>query len=193
MRSRAGLFKFEGPIGFSLGRPSLKCLPTTAGNGTGFGPFDTVSVCFSKGLGAPVGSALAGTGTFIERARRFKQMFGGGFRQAGVLAAAALHAVEHHRRDLESDHRKARELASALADLDEVDIDTSLVQTNIVRFRLKRMSAAAFVEGCHERGLYLLVAGPDRVRAVLHRDVRPEDVPEAASVIRDVIKHNESI
>jgi threonine aldolase len=148
--------------------------------------FDTVSVCFSKGLGAPVGSALAGNAAFVERARRFKQMFGGGFRQAGILAAAALYAVENQRADLAADHRKAKDLAAALATSPEFEIDQALVQTNIVRFRLKTLSAFEFVERCHASGVHMLASGPDRVRAVLHRDVSPSDLVEAIAAIQRV-------
>jgi threonine aldolase len=153
--------------------------------------FDSVSVCFSKGLGAPVGSALAGTAAFVERARRFKQMFGGGFRQAGILAAAALHALEHHRGDLAADHRKARELADALAGNGGVEIDPSRVETNIVRFRLESLGAGDFVDRCYERGLHLLAQGPNAVRAVLHRDVSFDDVHEAIRILRDVLTSTE--
>lgn len=149
---------------------------------------DSVSVCFSKGLGAPVGSALAGTAAFVERARRFKQMFGGGFRQAGILAAAALYALEHHRSELAADHRKAKELAEALARIEGVGVDLAQVETNILRFRLTRVGAVDLVERCYERGLYLLAQGPDRVRAVLHRDVSAEQVPHAIAILRDVLE-----
>ncbi len=149
--------------------------------------FDTVSVCFSKGLGAPVGSALAGGSSFVERARRFKQMFGGGFRQAGVLAAAALYALEHHRKDLTSDHENARRLAAALADLPRIEIDLSSVQTNIVRFRVTSLSPFDFVERCHAEGVHMLGSSPDRVRAVLHRDVSPSEVEAAISLIQKAV------
>jgi threonine aldolase len=148
--------------------------------------FDSVSVCFSKGLGAPVGSALAGPARFIERARRFKQMFGGGFRQAGILAAAAIYAVENHRRDLASDHEKARRLGQALAELPGIDIDLSSVQTNIVRFRIKKGSPFDFVERCHSQGVHMLASSPDRVRAVLHRDISADDVGTAIASIRRI-------
>ncbi|MGH9323433.1 MAG: threonine aldolase family protein, partial [Vicinamibacteria bacterium] len=147
-------------------------------------PFDSVSVCFSKGLGAPVGSALAGSTRFIERARRFRQMFGGGMRQAGVLAAAALFALENHRADLPSDHRNAKELASALAEIPGIIIDVSSVQTNIVRFRVSGMSPFDFVERCHAEGVHMLGYSPDRVRAVFHRDVSSHQVADAISAIR---------
>jgi threonine aldolase len=150
-------------------------------------PFDSVSVCFSKGLGAPVGSALAGSGPFIQRARRFKQMFGGGFRQAGVLAAAALYALEHHRSRLPTDHDNARDLALGLAATEGIEIDPARVQTNIVRFKVTSADAASFVESCHARGVYMLPAGQDRVRAVLHGDVERTAVPKALGVMREVL------
>jgi threonine aldolase len=149
--------------------------------------FDTVSVCFSKGLGAPVGSALAGPAPFIERARRFKQMFGGGFRQAGVLAAAALYALENHRRDLPEDHGKARALAEALAELPGIEVDLASVQTNIVRFRVTALSPFGFVERCHAEGVHMLGSSPDRVRAVLHRDVSRAQVDIAISLIKKAV------
>lgn len=148
---------------------------------------DTVSVCFSKGLGAPVGSALAGPSAFIERARRFKQMFGGGFRQAGVIAAGALYALEHHRADLADDHRRATTLATGLAKLDGVELDAALVQTNIIRFRLTSTSAFELAEKCHARGVYILPAGKRAMRAVLHRGIDNEAVETALSVVTDVL------
>ncbi len=150
-------------------------------------PFDSISVCFSKGLGAPVGSALAGSAAFIQRARRFKQMFGGGFRQAGMLAAAALHALAHHRDRLKVDHENARELGLGLAATEGVEIDLARAQTNILRFKVTSMDAASFVEGCHARGVYLLPTGPDRVRAVLHGDVRGAVIQEALRIMRDAL------
>ena len=150
-------------------------------------PFDTVSVCFSKGLGAPIGSALAGTKPLIERARRFKQMFGGGLRQAGIVAAGALYALEHHRATLAEDHEKAAELARGLATLPGVLIDPSRVQTNIVRFRLARPIAFELVERCYNEGLYMLPSGRSAVRAVLHRDVPATAVPEALSILQSVL------
>jgi threonine aldolase len=94
--------------------------------------FDSVSVCFSKGLGAPVGSALCGSREFIQRARRFRKMFGGGMRQAGIIAAGALHALEHHRARLAEDHTNARTLADGLSLLPGIELDPASVQTNLV-------------------------------------------------------------
>lgn len=150
-------------------------------------PFDSISVCFSKGLGAPVGSALAGSAAFIQRARRFKPMFGGGFRQAGVLAAAALYALAHHRDRLKVDHENARELALGLAGTEGIEIDLARAQTNILRFKVTSMDTASFVEGCHARGVYLLPTGPDRVRAVLHGDVQGAAIQEALRIMRDAL------
>lgn len=140
---------------------------------------DSVSVCFSKGLGAPVGSALAGTAAFIERARRFRGMFGGAMRQAGILAAAALHALDHHRERLAVDHARARAFAAGLAGLPGIAVEPASVETNIVIFRVTAMPAAVFVERCWAEGLRVLPAGGDRVRAVFHLDL-PEDAVEGA-------------
>lgn len=148
---------------------------------------DTVSVCFSKGLGAPVGSALAGPSTFIARARRFKQMFGGGFRQAGIIAAAALHALEHHRSGLADDHRRAKTLASGLASIAGIELDPALVETNIIRFRLSSFSAFELAEQCHAKGVYMLPAGRRALRAVLHRGIDDEAVETALSVVNAIL------
>jgi threonine aldolase len=150
-------------------------------------PFDTVNVCFSKGLGAPVGSALAGSAELVARARRFKQLLGGGMRQAGVLAAAALHALEHHRPDLAVDVRNARAFADGLARLDGISIEPAVVQSNIVRFEVTLGTAADFAERCHARGVHMIPGGSRSVRAVLHRDVDAGDVETAVGIIASVV------
>src|SRR5439155_17697234 len=94
-------------------------------------PFDSVSVCFSKGLGAPVGSALAGTRDFVVQARRIRKLFGGGMRQAGILAAAALYALDHNVERLAEDHRHARVIAEAIADTPSLRLDPPEVETNL--------------------------------------------------------------
>jgi threonine aldolase len=114
-------------------------------------------------------------------------MFGGGFRQAGVLAAAALYALDNHRKDLIADHENARRLAAALAKLPGIEIDVSLVQTNIVRFRVTGASPFDFVERCHAEGVHMLGSSPDRVRAVLHRDISPVQVEAAISAIQRAV------
>ncbi len=150
--------------------------------------FDSVSVCFSKGLGAPMGSALAGSEAFVALARRYKQLYGGGFRQAGMMAAGALHALERHRDRLTEDHRRARELASALHGLPGIEIDLDTVETNIVRFRSVGLPAPVLVDRCRAEGVALLAFGPSELRAVLHLDVSDADVARAAGVVAGVLR-----
>jgi len=149
--------------------------------------FDSVSVCFSKGLGAPVGSALTGTREFIGRARRFRKMYGGGMRQAGILAAAALYALEHHRQRLAEDHANARLLAEGLARLPGIELDPALVETNIVIFRVRAMPVAQLVERLNQRGVWMLAAGPDTVRAVTNLMVTRADMAVALAVCGEVL------
>ncbi|MCH1570783.1 MAG: beta-eliminating lyase-related protein [Longimicrobiales bacterium] len=148
-------------------------------------PFDTVNVCFSKGLGAPIGSALVGERPFIDRARRFRQQFGGGMRQAGVIAAAALHAIEHHRADLRTDVERASRLAGALADTPGFRVDLDSVQSNIVRFEVQ-MDSGTFATLCHQSGVYMLPNGTHGMRAVLHRDLTDADVDAAIEIMTHV-------
>ena len=145
-------------------------------------PFDTVYVCFSKGLGAPVGSALVGSRDTIHRARRFKQQLGGGWRQAGVVAAAALYALEHHREGLDRDVREARRFAEAISTIDGVTLDVEGVESNIVRF-LVDTDAGALATRLHEDGLYMLPNGAHGLRAVIHRDVSGDDVTRAVEIL----------
>jgi threonine aldolase len=152
-------------------------------------PFDTVNVCFSKGLGAPVGSALAGSRHVITRARRFKQLLGGGMRQAGVLAAAAIYALEHHRLQLGEDIRRARVFALGLAGLGGVEVDPDDVHSNIVRFTVEAGDAGSFAERCHDAGVHMIPGGSRGVRAVLHRDVSDGDVTAALSAIASALSH----
>lgn len=149
--------------------------------------FDTVSVCFSKALGAPVGSCLAGPADLIARARRFKQQIGGGFRQAGILAAGALHALEYHRERLNETHAHARRFAEGVAPLNGVDLDPSTVETNIVRFRLTNTKAAAFVETMHHRGVHMLPSGEDGVRAVFYLDIGQAETTDAITVVKETL------
>ncbi len=149
--------------------------------------FDSVSVCFSKGLGAPVGSALAGSAAFVARARRFKALFGGGFRQAGIVAAGALHALDHHRVRLAEDHANARRLAAGLVAIPGIEVDPEAVATNIVRFRLSALGASAFVERCHAAGVHMLPSGTNGVRAVTHLDVSAADIDLALERIGGVM------
>ncbi|WP_244123586.1 threonine aldolase family protein [Burkholderia gladioli] len=148
--------------------------------------FDSVSVCFSKGLGAPVGSALAGSREFIARARRFKQQIGGGFRQAGMIAAGALHALRHHRERLGEDHEHARLLAEGIAGLPGIALDPATVETNIVRFGVSSLPAGRFVDELHARGLHVLPSGADGVRAIPYLNITRRQIQEAIGIIASV-------
>jgi threonine aldolase len=150
-------------------------------------PFDTASACFSKGLGAPVGSVLAGSAADMERARRLRKMLGGGMRQVGILAAAALHALEHHRERLAEDHANARALAEGLAEIPGVTVDLARVQTNIVMFESPR-PATEVVARALERGVLLHAFGPTRVRAVTHLDLDRAAVDRALVEIRAALE-----
>jgi threonine aldolase len=150
--------------------------------------FDTVSVCFSKGLGAPVGSCLVGSAPLIARARRFKQQIGGGFRQAGIIAAGALHALENHRPRLRETHVNALRFATGLTEIHGIAIDLKTVETNIVRFNVTGTSAADFVEEAHRRGVYVLPSGPHAVRAVFYLDISQDDVDAALRVLQETAR-----
>ncbi|MBD3162329.1 MAG: aminotransferase class I/II-fold pyridoxal phosphate-dependent enzyme [Candidatus Eisenbacteria bacterium] len=132
---------------------------------------ETVSVCFSKGLGAPVGSALAGERDRIERARQVRKRLGGGMRQVGILAAGALHAIEHHRDRLADDHRRARRLAETLAELSPFTLDPDSVETNIVVIGLRTGSPGEWCEKLATEGVRVVPFGERAIRAVLHLDV----------------------
>jgi threonine aldolase len=146
--------------------------------------FDTVNVCFSKGLGAPVGSALAGDSATISRARRFKQIFGGGFRQAGILAAGALFALEHNRERLAEDHLNARTFAESINESELITVDLDSVQTNLVYFEIE--NADDLAQECLARGVSMLAVGPTTIRAVFHMDVTADDARMAAETVKSV-------
>ena len=149
------------------------------------GPVDSVMFCLSKGLSAPVGSMLAGSRDFIERARRMRKLLGGGMRQAGVLAAAGLCALDEMVDRLAEDHANARRLAEGLQGLPGVDIDLSRVETNMVFGDCRPpLTAAAFIDRCREAGVLLDQAAPDRWRMVTHRGVSVEDVDFAVEAVR---------
>ena len=134
--------------------------------------FDTVMFCLSKGLGAPVGSMLVGSAELMDRARLFRKALGGGMRQAGVLAAAGLIALEHGPTRLHEDHANARLLAEALANIDNVEIDLDAVETNIVIFRLTGgLSAADLVARLTANGILASAFAQDAIRLVTHLDV----------------------
>lgn len=152
-------------------------------------PFDLVAVALSKGLGAPGGSLLAGSRELIERATRYRRMFGGAMRQTGIYAAAGLYAIEHHRARLAEDHANARRIAQVLADNPRVDIDLATVQTNIIVFRLREGApdAATVVGAAGERGVLLFPFGARTLRAVTHLDVSAAQCERAAAILSGLI------
>lgn len=147
-------------------------------------PFDTAWVALSKGLGAPVGSVLAGSEARIDEARFYRKMFGGGMRQSGILAAAGLYALDHHRPYLADDHAKARRLANALAELPAFSIDPDTVETNIVIFEVVDDTAASVIEAMRDAGVLLTEFGPHTIRATTHRDVSMDDIDAALEVLQ---------
>ncbi len=147
-------------------------------------PFDTVSACFSKGLGAPIGSTLAGSTEAIEAARRFRKMLGGGMRQAGILAAGALHALDHHRARLADDHANARRLADGLAATDGIDVDPARVETNIVIFGVRGLDAPTLAARAATAGVRIAPISATRLRAVTHLDVDAAGIDRAIAAIR---------
>ena len=165
------------------------CVATGIGEAEYTQPFDTVSVCFSKGLGAPIGSALVGTKAGIKRSRRFRKMFGGGMRQAGMMAAAALYALNHHRERLREDHINAKTLAEGLNQIPGIEGALEAVQTNIVIFYPSSLSAQVLVERLAAKGVAVLAVGSNSIRAVTNLMVNREQIQTALSLI-EAAMHN---
>lgn len=155
---------------------------------TDWGPlFDSVSICLSKGLGAPVGSVLIGSRDLIAEARRVRKRMGGGMRQAGLLAAAGLHALDHHVERLHDDHARARAVSDVLARSPNVEM-VMPVETNIVIYVLANgASAKAHVARLQERGILAFAIGPDRVRLVFHLDVDDAGTDQAMTVLTSLL------
>ena len=153
-------------------------------------PFDTVSICFSKGLGAPVGSALAGSKEAIAQAHRLRKVLGGGMRQAGVLAAAALHALEHHVDRLAEDHENAQILARAVADTPGLQLEFGPPETNLIWIVVEPRlgTAAAIAATLREQGVLVSALGPQVLRACTHLDVSKPQIERAAQTVRRLAK-----
>jgi threonine aldolase len=149
---------------------------------------DTVSVCFSKGLGAPVGSAVAGSAEVIAEVRRNRKLFGGGMRQAGIIAAGALHALRHHVERLADDHRNARRLAAGLAGAGRVDVAPEAVETNIVLVHVPDGSAAALVRELGEVGVLAGWLDAHTVRFVTHLDAQEAAVDAALESMMPMLR-----
>ena len=148
--------------------------------------FDSISVCFSKGLGAPVGSALAGTKEFIEKSKRIRKLFGGGMRQGGIIAAAALYAMDNHIERLAEDHANAQIIAEAVTDTPGLRLDPDVVETNLVWFEVDRELGTAKEVSAHlrEKGVLVSSTGPQVLRACTHLDVSKAQCLQAAELIR---------
>jgi threonine aldolase len=151
--------------------------------------FDTVSVCFSKGLGAPIGSALAGPKAAIARARRARKLFGGGMRQAGIIAAACIYALDHHVQRLADDHANAQIIAQAVIDTPGLTLEPAEVDTNLVWFRIEPQAGNAkdIAARLKEAGVLVHAAGPHKIRACTHLDVSKAQAERAAATLRQVV------
>jgi threonine aldolase len=150
---------------------------------------DSLWLDYTKGLGAPVGASLAGSKDFIKEAWRHKQMLGGSMRQSGVIAAAALYALDHNWDRLAEDHDNARHLAEGLANITGLSIDVPRMETNLVFFEVKKpgWTAAKLVDACKERGVGIGANTATRIRAVTHLDVNRADIDTALKVISDAL------
>jgi threonine aldolase len=145
---------------------------------------DTVSVCLSKGLGAPVGSVLSSDRATIARARHVRKRLGGGMRQAGILAAAGLYALEHHRTRLAEDHARAKTIAAALREIPALDVDQDQVETDIVLVNLRKGTAGQWAEAMAREGVLVGIFGPSTLRVVTHLDIDDPAVERAISAFR---------
>ncbi len=152
---------------------------------------DSVSVCLSKGLGAPVGSLIAGSKGLIDRAHRFRKMFGGGMRQAGIIAAAGIYALDHHIERLQEDHQNAKRLAMGLKEIKGVSINPEDVETNIVIFDISQtgITASQLAEAMKREGILIHPIGKTQVRLVTHLDVSREEVEVALTAFKKVLSH----
>jgi threonine aldolase len=150
-------------------------------------PVDSVTFCLSKGLAAPVGSVVCGRPDFIARARRLRKMLGGGMRQAGVIAAAGIVALQHMVDRLAEDHANARTLGQGLARLPGISIDLATLQTNIVIFQVAWPGGAqALVQGCAARKVKVHAIGPNAIRCVTHKDVDADDIARTLEAFREL-------
>jgi len=148
--------------------------------------FDTISICFSKGLGCPMGSILIGSRDDIARARRARKLFGGALRQTGIVAASAIYALKNHVDRLADDHAHAQQLALALASIDGIKIDPGRIKTNLVFFEIEHGSGLAvqLASALKEQGVLVGPMGGQRLRAVTHLDVTADDIAAAVDVVR---------
>ena len=154
---------------------------------------DSVSVCLSKGLGAPIGSLVAGSELFIDRVHRFRKMFGGGMRQVGIIAAAGIYALDHHFERLKEDHQNAKRLGVGLKEFKGVSIDPRHVETNILIFDVAntRMTALQVAEAMKKQGILIHAVGKTQIRLVTHLDVTAEDIEKALKAFKKILGRKE--
>jgi threonine aldolase len=153
-------------------------------------PFDSAWIDLSKGLGAPVGAVLAGSRDFIEEAWRYKQRFGGAMRQAGIIAAAGVYALQHHVERLAEDHERARRLAEGLASIQGIGLDPKRVETNIVVFEVHGLTGEEFgARTLASHGVRFSILGPSTVRAVTHLDIPTDGIERALTAARAALPH----
>ncbi len=150
---------------------------------------DSVSICLSKGLAAPVGSVVCGSKRFIEEARRTRKILGGGMRQAGIIAAAGIVALDSMVERIRNDHDNAAHLAQGIADMSGLVVDLASVQTNIVYFDVvgEGLSAETLVSHLAERGVKMICSGPERIRAVTHYGIDRDDIDAALSALAEAV------
>jgi threonine aldolase len=150
--------------------------------------FELISCCFSKGLGAPVGSVIAGSKENINKAIRIRKAWGGGMRQAGILAAACLYALKNNFDRLKEDHHKAKMIAESISNISTLEINPDLVQTNIVVFKSIHLSVNEAIAECRNEGLLLTAGSPGYLRAVTHLDISFDNIKRAIEIIKKVFK-----
>ena len=150
---------------------------------------DSLSFCLSKGLSAPVGSVVCGSSEFIAEARRTRKVLGGGMRQAGIIAAAGIIALQQMVERIVEDHQNARRLAEGIARIRGLSIDPARVQTNIIYFEVAtdRLTAQKLVAELSERGIKLLCVGPSRLRMVTHYGISSEDIDLALAGLAEIM------
>jgi threonine aldolase len=151
--------------------------------------FNSVSVCFSKGLGAPIGSVLAGSEDFIKKARKYRKIFGGGMRQVGILAAPCLYALDNNIERLSEDHKNARILADGLKNIPGIYIDMNQVQTNMVMIYVKhpKFTPASLSNAALEKGLAASPIDSERIRAVTHLDISEDQIMKAIDIYKEIL------
>ncbi len=192
----AAIAKTARELGLSLHLDGARLMNACIASGTAPSEYakhvDTVAMCFSKGLGAPVGSAVAGPKDVIRRVHRFRKMFGGAMRQAGILAAAAIYALDHHVERLRDDHAHARRLAEGLSEIPGISVDPASVETNIVYFDVDPALGTGkdFADRQRAEGVWMFSTAPQRIRAVTHLDVSADGIDRALKVAAQLARRS---